>query len=98
MKKPLFNLGNMYATPGAREALEANDTTGVELIHRHVTGDWGDLSEGDQHLNDLAIEHEGDLEQMSRVFSAYNMPDGSRIWIITEADRSSTTLLRPHEY
>ena len=62
------------------------------FLARHVVGDWGDLDEDDRAENELSIR-EG-----FRLLSAYHLRDGTRIWIITEADRSSTTVLLPSEY
>jgi hypothetical protein len=59
---------------------------------RHVSGDWGDLNESDRQENELSVR-EG-----FRILSAYRMSDGTRFWIITEADRSVTTVLLPEEY
>ncbi|VGO19605.1 hypothetical protein [Pontiella sulfatireligans] len=90
--KPLFPLGQLVATPGAIAALEENGKACTEFLERHVTGDWGDLCEEDKQANVEAIE------QGLRILSAYKLPDGTRIWIITEADRSSTCCLLPSEY
>ncbi|WP_432799647.1 hypothetical protein [Poriferisphaera sp. WC338] len=96
--KPLFDLGRVVATQGALEALErAGQRSGAFLL-RHQTGDWGDLCDDDKQLNDEAIAHEGDLKKQSRVLSAYVTKVGDTIWIITEWDRSFTTLLLPSEY
>lgn len=84
---PRFPLGRLLATPGVLGR-------GVELlplIKRHVRGDWGDLSEEDRAANEQA------LVDGSRILSAYVLPQG-RVWIITESDRSATTLLLPEEY
>jgi len=61
-------------------------------ISRHADGDWGDLDEHDRKANEYALEHG------LRVLSAYTLGSGEKIWIITEADRSSTTILLPEEY
>ena len=91
-KRPLFALGQVVATPGALMALEdAGQNPGV-FLYRHVTGDWGDLDEHDRKENELA------LRQGLRLLSAYQTSKGVRIWIITEWDRSVTTLLLPEEY
>jgi hypothetical protein len=87
----LFNLGRVVATPGVLEALERLNVNPLLLIGRHVSGDFGDLSDDDQQANVRA------LQEGSRVFSAYEIA-GERIWVITEADRSSTCILLPHEY
>jgi len=88
----LFQLGQLVATPGALEAIGASGDSLVGLLNRHVTGDWGDLDEHDKRENDLSLRH--DL----RILSAYVLSSGARIWIITEADRSSTSVLLPEEY
>jgi 2-keto-3-deoxy-L-rhamnonate aldolase RhmA len=89
---PLFKLGQLVSTPGAMEVLSQPGTDWMVLLMRHATGDWGDLSGDDKRANDLAVQ-DGD-----RILSAYDLPTGARIWIITEADRSATTLLLPEEY
>jgi hypothetical protein len=63
-----------------------------EFIYRHVQGDWGAVSEDDKRENDRAVQH-GD-----RILSAYTTSTGERLWVITKADRSATTLLLPEEY
>ncbi len=91
-KTGLFSLGQIVATPGALEALAPNEGLGFLLLTRHVTGDWGNVCEEDAAENELSIE-EG-----YRILSSYVTPDDTKIWIITEADRSATTLLLPSEY
>jgi len=87
-----FSMGLVYATPGALDAFEgANDSTLVFLM-RHASGDWGDVCEEDRLANEFALENE------LRLFSVYHLSDGTKIWIITEADRSVTTVLLPSEY
>ena len=90
-KKPLFQLGQIVATPGALELLESAEQAPSEFIAKHVSGNWGDLCDEDRELNDAA------LKEQSRLFSAYTVGN-EKIWLITEADRSSTTLLLPSEY
>jgi len=90
--RPLFALGQVVATPGALSAMEEISISPQELIHRHVTGDWGDLDAEDRQQNLLA------LRSGLRIFSSYKIGASVKIWIITEADRSSTTLLLPEEY
>lgn len=90
--KPLFPLGQIVATPGALETLEAAAESPADLLNRHVRGDWGDLDEEDKAANHAA------LKDGSRILSAYVLSTAERIWVITEADRSSTCLLRPDEY
>jgi hypothetical protein len=90
--KARFRLGQVVATPGAAEAIEAATETAYELIARHVTGDWGDLDEEDKRENEYSVENN------LRILSAYVLSTGVKIWLITEADRSATTLLLPSEY
>ncbi|MDP2895515.1 MAG: hypothetical protein Q8Q12_03020 [bacterium] len=87
-----FALGQLVATPGALQALEATGQAPLEFLRRHVSGDWGDLGDEDRKENELSLEHG------FRILSAYRLSDGTKVWIITEADRSSTTLLLPEEY
>jgi hypothetical protein len=87
-----FDLGCIVATPGALEAMEANQTSPYEFLRRHSAGDWGELEREDKAENDWA------LVRGLRILSAYSMPDLTRIWVITEADRSATTILLPEEY
>jgi hypothetical protein len=61
-------------------------------LARHAAGDWGDLDEPDRRMNELALRHD------ERILSAYALTDGTRIYVITEADRSVTTILLPEEY
>lgn len=91
-RKPLFALGQVVATPGALDAMTELYFSPLDLIHRHVTGDWGDLGAEDQQQNLLAIR------SGLRIFSSYKLGASTKIWIITEANRSSTTLLLPDEY
>jgi hypothetical protein len=90
--KPRFPLGRLVATPGALEAMQKAEQSPTEFIHRHVFGDWGEVSQEDRQLNDEAVQ-EG-----SRILSAYTTKTGDRLWVITEADRSSTCILLPEEY
>lgn len=87
-----FDLGIIIATPGALEALGRSGETPATFLHRHVVGDWGDLDEEDR------IENELSAREGLRILSAYHLLNGTKIWIITEADRSSTTILLPEEY
>jgi hypothetical protein len=91
MKRPLFALGAIVATPGALELMEQGNIDAFQLLHRHVTGDWGDLDAEDKQENDLSVQ------KGYRILSAYGR-GGKRLWIITESDRSVTTILRPDEY
>lgn len=90
--QPLFALGSVYSTPGALAACEASQTLPQEMFMRHLEGNWSEMDEADQAANREAIRYG------SRVFSAYTLPTGVKIWVITEADRSSTTMLLPEEY
>ena len=91
-RKPLFDLGQLVATPGALAALEKTGQTPMDFLSRHVRGDWGDLPEEDKAENELS------LEKGFRLLSSYRTNANDKIWIITEADRSHTTLLLPDEY
>lgn len=90
--QPLFKLGQVVATPGALELLEVTATDGVVLMQRHQHGDWGCVPAEDAEANEYA------LVTGSRILSSYLLKDTGTLWIITEADRSSTTLLLPDEY
>ena len=79
----------VLATPGALSLLPRRDLEG--LLDRHAGGDWGDVCRSDARANDHALEHDG------RLLSAYET-QARRVWIITEADHSSTTVLLPEEY
>jgi hypothetical protein len=85
-------LGQLLITPGAKEAFEGTGENPFTFILRHIQGDWGNLSPEDVQENELALEHG------FRLLSAYDLTDATRIWIITEADRSATTILLPSEY
>ena len=88
----LFPLGDLVATRGALSVLEKNGVVPMRLVSRHIKGDWGDVPRDDAAANTDA------LRIGARLLSSYELPDGTRIWIITEADRSATTLLLPEEY
>ncbi|MFM0753639.1 SH3 domain-containing protein [Paraburkholderia strydomiana] len=90
---PRFQMGRPVITSKALVALDAAGVEGVQLLARHIRGDWGQLSAEDLAANELA------LLTGKRLLSSYNLPDGySKIWIVTEADRSVTTILLPDEY
>ena len=91
-KKPLFPLGRTVATPGALATLASLDIEPSTLLDRHVFGDWGDMVEEDKAENDFSID------KYLRIFSSYKIADDVKIWVITEADRSVTTILLPAEY
>jgi hypothetical protein len=86
-------LGRVVGTMGALAAFAgALDEDMDTYLTRHANGDWGEVDEHDRKANEYALEHG------LRVLSAYTLSSGERIWIITEADRSSTCLLLPKEY
>jgi hypothetical protein len=87
-----FALGQTYITPGAEEALQIAGQTAIEFLRRHMSCDWGELSDDDIAENQLS------LEQGFRLLSNYRTGKGQQLWIITEADRSATTILLPSEY
>lgn len=105
-----FPIGRLFATPGALSALarardfgkpysvqranESEDRMSQVLpyVRRHAWGDWGDVSADDAQANEAALRED------ARILSAYELATGERLWIITEADRSSTTVLLPDEY
>ena len=93
-----FSLGRVVATPGAIEALREAGQTPEHFLQMHASGSWGDLCPKDRRANDEAIAHEGDLDCQQRVFSAYVTRNDVKMWVITEWDRSVTTLLLPDEY
>lgn len=88
---PLFELEKTVATPGAMVVLSDLNISPIALLSCHHRGNWGDLCAEDKAANDEA------LINGSRIFSAYQF-DTVKIWVITEADRSSTTILLPEEY
>ena len=103
---PRFALGQLVATPGAMELLDQTGFSAMALVSRHVHGDWGDCCDEDKATNELSVQ------QHMRVMSVYRLVDVKRllltprdkrsslptVWIITEADRSVTTLLLPEDY
>lgn len=86
-----FALGRVAATRGAVRLMAELECEPVALLERHQAGDWGDLGPDDIAANNQA------LEIGERLFSSYGA-EGKRLWVITEADRSSTTILLPEEY
>jgi hypothetical protein len=87
-----FALGRLFATPGAIMAAGNADDNLITYLNRHADGDWGELSQDDRLANAQA------LKNGSRLLSAYHLDDGTKIWIVTEADRNATTVLLPDEY
>ena len=88
----LFSLGQTLATPGALRALEQAGQSPLEFLRRHQTGDWGELCDEDKRENEFSLKHG------FRILSAYRTTADVRLWVITEADRSATTILLPEEY
>ena len=86
---PRFPSGLILATPGALEALQDAEHLAISLLVRHASGDWGEVGEEDWAANNAALAKGG------RLLSAYTLRTGVTLWIITEADRSVTTLLLP---
>lgn len=91
-KRQLFAYGDVVTTPKAQAELQKAGVTWLEYFIRHITGDWGDLCQEDKEANEQA------LVSRLRILSAYKLPTGEKLWIITEADRSATTILKPNEY
>lgn len=87
-----FNFGNVVATTPLFEYCKARGFSLFPYMVRHAQGDWGDVCKEDWESNDEA------LKSGQRLLSEYKLPDGKRIWIITEWDRSATTLLFPEDY
>ena len=85
-------LGLVVATPGALAALDEARESALGFIARHAARDWGEVPPEDWEENEFSIKNE------LRVLSAYSLRNGAKIWIITEADRSVTTILLPEEY
>ena len=92
LTQPLFPLGKVLITPGALDVLGDDTGDALLLLYRHATGDWGDVCAEDAKENDLSVRNG------FRILSAYTLRDGTRLWLITEADRSATTILLPSEY
>jgi len=85
-----IELGALLITPRAQETIDPADV--FEAIQRHSMGDWGELCDEDRQENEVSIQNG------FRVLSAYSDRQGAKFWIITEADRSSTTVLLPDDY
>jgi hypothetical protein len=90
--RPKFRLGRIVATPGALELIQGEGREPMEFVERHVHGDFGELDEHDKLVNEQSLLHGG------RILSSYRVVGEERVWIITEASREVTTLLRPEEY
>lgn len=89
---PLFPAGRLVATPSALALLEQMNQSPLQFLSRHLRGDWGELGQEDKAENELSLKYG------FRLLSSYQVTDTEKIWIITEADRSLTTLLLPEEY
>lgn len=87
---PLFSRGILLITVGALRAIPEDNVKAA--LDRHIRGDWGDLDADDVLANNRALELGG------RLFSAYKSATGKKFWVITEADRSQTTVLLPEDY
>lgn len=85
-------LGRIVATPGALQTLADFNVSPIAILERYIQCDWGDLDLYDKQMNDQAL-HIGE-----RLLASYSLNQDTRLWIITEADRSITTLLLPEEY
>ena len=92
MTRAKFPLGQVVATPGALEALSESGQTPAFFLDQHASGSWGVVDEEDWRLNDEAIR------QGDRLLSAFVTLRGTKLWVLTEADRSVTTILLPDEY
>lgn len=90
MSAPKFPLGKIVSTPNALNHLTYDDI--ASGLMRHVTGDWGDVDEHDRLENELSVQNG------LRLLSVYLASNGVKFWIITEADRSATTVLLPEDY
>ena len=90
---PRFKSGNVVMTTGVAELVRQGLVNPVSYLRRHLRGDWGDLSGNDRQQNDAALKSGED-----RLFSSYPLSPRLKLWIITEWDRSVTTLLLPGEY
>ena len=87
-----FPLGRLLVTPGVVAVLERYSESPLPFVARHASGDWGEVDAEDWQANDES------LKDGARLLSAYRTSRGEKIWVITEADRSATTLLLPEEY
>jgi len=92
-RKRLFEIGALEFSEGVERLMNEGRLDPMPLFERHMHGDWGDLSDSDRRQNDAALKSGED-----RLFSSYQVAPGLKLWIITEWDRSLTTLLLPSEY
>jgi hypothetical protein len=98
MSNVKFTLGTIVSTPGALAAMEESDQSPSHFLAMHASGAWGNVDPEDRRANDRAIANEQDPERRERVLSSYRTRSGATVWVITEHDRSVTTLLLPTEY
>ncbi|MFL9867283.1 hypothetical protein PQR67_24165 [Paraburkholderia fungorum] len=89
---PRFRPGRIFATPAALEVIADAHVPILDLLFRHLRGDWGALSESDRQQNELSVD------TGLRILSSYVLPNRQTVWLITEWDRSSTTFLLPGDY
>ena len=92
LDKPLFPLGRTVATPGALKTLEESGESPSFFLSRHQRGDWGDVCKEDGRENEFSLLNNG------RLMSIYETAKGDKLWLISESDRSATTILLPEEY
>jgi hypothetical protein len=92
LSRPRFSLGRVVSTPGALAALQESGESPSTFIKRHHSCDWGDVCHEDAEANEEA------LENGERVFSVYHTAKNEKLYVITEADRSSTCVLKASEY
>lgn len=90
--RPRFRPGRIFVTPAALEVLRTVGVSPVVLLLRHLSGDWGNLSDSDCQQNELSVD------AGLRLLSSYALPVGHTVWVITEWDRSVTTILLPNDY
>ena len=91
-EKKSFPLGQVLITPPAEAILQEASRTFQEFLDRHASGDWGEIDVDDWNANEDA------LTSGARLMSVYTVTDKQKIWIITESDRSATTLILPDDY
>jgi len=89
-KQPKFHMGRLLTTPNALQTLHQEDV--LTAIGKHIAGDWGDVGKEDWQENELS------LREGFRLVSVYHDRNGTKFWVITEADRSTTTVLLPEDY
>jgi hypothetical protein len=87
-----FSPGSVYITPGVIEQFTASGDDPLAFLIRHLAGDWGEVKAEDWQANEQSL-----LRDL-RLLSVYTMSNGTKFWVITEADRSATTFLLPEEY